>query len=191
MSYRGRSNFIVELRSFPQMKTKLVCLLFAIAIFATCVCHADTINYDFTAVHGSLGEPGEIERVATFSLAAGQAPDFYDPGPDYLVFIYKDIDVRYITTQDGIVLSDTTMLQTVDFYVDGLQLPYFVGANLNRNFFTGSPYSPSFVPGRYISYAVPGDYVDIVAQTPEPSTLALLGTGLIAAFSGFRRLQRE
>ena len=154
------------------IKLALLCLAFS--LIAPQLAHADTMGWDFTLfkyVHGAPDSPPgtQITETRHFTLSVWDIPTILGcDAPSVCVIQYGNIT----------------------FYLDGIG----IGGPPPQDFFpsgslwTGDPNHPDFTIGLHGSSDIPGDTIDIVAiQTPEPSTIGLMGTGLLGLAGAFRR----
>jgi hypothetical protein len=102
-------------------------------------------------------------------------------------------DVSYVFTHEtfvgGTVLSASAGTSNVAFWRDGVSLPFFTVYN------TWTPFDihldvPPLIEGSYRNGAIPEQWFTVTAiggQTPEPSSLLLLGSGALGLIGVFRR----
>jgi hypothetical protein len=179
---------------------KMIVRLLMMSVFVfPAVAHADPIVYDFTITqiksYVDLNDSSTFTyRSGTFSLTQGQVPDFVGidnnpPAPPFFEDMgYYNTPYTMTETLHGVVLSQSTGIGTVTFWWDGIALPNgFHVYNSPLPFDRNSPYHPEFVAGHYWNGNDPLIWYDVVAETPEPSTLALLGTGIAGAIGMVRR----
>jgi hypothetical protein len=171
------------------------CLL--ILSFKPLSAYADPIVFDFTITRiqsfDDLSDPSTFTYLkGTFSLVQGQRPDFVvitdPPGPMFYYMGYFNTPYIMTTTKDGALLSESSGVGTATFWWDGIALPNgFHVYNSPLPFDRNDPYHPEFVAGHYTNGDDPFVWYDVVAETPEPSTLMLLGTGFAGGVAMLRR----
>jgi len=179
------------------MSWKIFGLLLLGVLMQPLQANADPVIYDFTLTHvfnADLTDPSTfLFQTVTFSLEDGQAPsgvawDESTPGTKYfLSSAYSTVAYTLAWAQNGQVLSQESHIGTVDFVWDGISVDGFHVFNAPLPFDRNGAEHPVFVEGHYISLTQ-FQWYDVTAETPEPSTLALLGTGLVSAVAMRRRL---
>ena len=150
------------------------------------------------------------DRVVSFSLPLQPTPD--QSGKDFEFipfFIFNDVAVTVdgVTTDQAILFSDSgdqhIAFSDANSFSVGSQNQIISSRNISEAFFeeakdifSGPPENPTFIPGTSTGFAStidgrgePATTLDIerLAPTPEPSTLVLLGSGLL----GFARVVRR
>jgi len=177
-----------------------------VRVFAVCalllppMAHADPIVWDFTVTHllyDDLYDPTTFTyQSGTFSLVQGDIPDtvsILDPSSPFAMFQdmqYFNVPYTMTATKNGVLLSESSGVGTVTFWWDGIALPngfHVYNAPLSFDWHQLSP--PEFQAGHYIS-STDIQYYDVVAETPEPSTMTLLGTGVLGVAGMLRRRLR-
>jgi hypothetical protein len=181
-----------------EMKMKLF-LKFACAallLVGVPLLHADSISFDVTTAGHSF----------SFTLPSQQAPD--QSGKDFEnipFFFYNNIAVTLdgVTRQLGVAFFDTG-----DQFID-IGNAWFVNSHDQlvannffegffeeaQNIFSGPASNPTFIPGSQGGFFLGSGpentpaTVDIrtVAQTPEPASFVLLGSGLLGVAGLVRR----
>jgi hypothetical protein len=158
-------------------------------------CHADT--FTFTP---SNGDPS-----ITFSIGNATTPTFSLSGEGFFDKVVttdkQSLTVTFLSAAYDQDLSwEGYGLLDLEIYMNDTNLAYFVdGAQL----YSGNEYSPTFLTGTYDLTPDPAnvyvDYANIaggilaitndVAVTPEPSSIALLATGVLGTLGIMRRLR--
>ena len=179
------------------MKTKLIYALLGLLLGVPGIAHADSM-YNFTAVNLALDSPVlTLYNTATFSLTAGETPNFIGSGPG-VALTYDNIMVDFFETENDVITTQLDGLAAITIFPDGIQITsntpgfnFFAGSG-GGSTWTGNPSDPAFMPGTYSSADRLGDNVQVTAVTPEPSTFVMLGTGLLGflGVAGGRRMGR-
>jgi PEP-CTERM motif len=185
---------------------KILPLLFLGVLLAPAMARADGVVYDFTITQllnydfNNATDPSTYTyRKGTFSLLDGQTPDFvsfYEIGPGTQTLYemgYQNTAYTMKTIANGVVTSEQDGVGTVLFFWDGIMLPNgFHVYNSPLPFDRSDPYHPAFQAGHYTNGNDPFTWYDVQVDTaPEPSTLVLLGTGVIGAAGLLRRYAKR
>jgi len=163
------------MRSIPRLL-----LLIALSLL-TMAAKADPVSFTL-----SLAGPDGPYRQAAFSLPQTSAPNFYTASPSWYSMQFLDIPVLN-TNPDGSTFTD---LETITFLAsDGDVITNLIHIRTEAFLFSGSPANPTFLPGTYLDLnRVDGSDVTInEANTPEPQTLVLFGTGALALIGFAKR----
>ena len=154
-------------------------------IFGPVNAYADSIVYGFGVTHvlyEDLDDPTTFTyQTGAFSLPHGRLPDFvsidnsFPQNPMFENMAFYNVPYTMTSTKNGVLLSQSSGVGTVIFWFDGIELPngfHVYDAPLSFDWHHLSP--PEFQPGHYVSSTII-QYYDVVAETPEPSTLLLMG----------------
>ena len=160
------------------LRCKIMLLLVILAFTAPQFAHADTMGWEFT-LSNIFGSPDGTEvtvETQTFFISRWDTPMVVENGdiPGYnLYFPNVGAGIYFYPDAVRVILSRGIS----DFY------------DTSRNLWTGDPHHPQFIVQDYIGDGVIGlAAVDIVTvNAPEPSTIALFGTGALALAGAFRR----
>jgi hypothetical protein len=172
---------------------KVFCLLVALSALSV-FGHADTIpEYAFMAFTGPDSLPSKMDEVFSFDLPIPAIPSFYacdtDPFP-YCTLTYTGVLVS--ETQFGETVGDFRTQITIGgvdnfLQIGGGALPLISVFDVEFHPFTGPPDNPVFIDGGYHSPTGSLNSYSITTITPEPSTIGLLGTGVLGLLGAFRR----
>ena len=169
------------------LRYKITLLLVLLALTAPQFAHADTMGWEFTLSNIRFTSPDTyvLVETQTFFISRWETPMVVENGE---IIGYNLYFAGVETTLDGIPRLDAG----IHFYPDGAGVNIPNGAFTynykTSNLWTGDPYHPQFIVQDYIGDAVIGlAAVDIVAvNAPEPSTIALFGTGCLSMLGVFR-----
>lgn len=172
-------------------KISLVLLLFVGILTSPTFAHADPIIYNFELVHLNfvdLNDPSTYTyQIGSFSLPDGAPPSHVNQDPFFSDSIYPNISYTMSMVKNGVTLSSTDYIGRLTFFSDGIELSNgFHVFDTDLPFDRNDPYHPSFRAGHYNS-ETEFQWYDVVAQTPEPSTLIMLTTGLVGIAGRLRR----
>jgi PEP-CTERM motif len=163
-------------------------LAFPVALtFTTLAAHADTFNWSLTGPAASLGGfPGTGSGTLTATQSSGD-----EWAINSISGIFDDSAITGLVKfefSDNLLFPNSTFLDT-----DGLGFETANGTEVNV-WSAYAPGSTDITPGNNYSEIVSGSGFGVgtfsltpVAATPEPSTFALLGTGLLGAAGVTRR----
>ncbi len=175
-------------------------LALACVVLSPVVARAD----DFTIT----GSNGGTTQTITFTLPDSPTPSAYEPGIGFLIDnvqimyngnpIVADVGFGNYPTPD-LFIGDGEALSTTNIYGGNPSWGYFNGQQL----YSGTEAAPTFLTGQTFSFAntenpsnggtPAGSYTLAITPsspasvTPEPSSFALFGTGVLAAVGVVRR----
>ena len=178
-------------------------IVFLLAVLmGSLVARADSMSYQFTLDRTTQVGPGSNELQITSFVLGPSTPHAFLTGFEGVFLQYGNVDTLQLEYVDGVLIDEFTELDTVTFGApNGIPFTptptgsfvlatggavYFSMATASP-LFTGDPSSPTFLPGRYDDPNQPGSDLEIDVATPEPSTVVLLGTGMIVVVGTIRR----
>lgn len=118
---------------------------------------------------------------------------------------YGNVDTTQMEFVDGVLIQKSTELDVITFVPPGgVGVPPSPGGGIvlatngavyfsmatGALLWTGDPFSPSFLPGHYDNFNQTGSDLQIEVLTPEPSSVVLLGTGMVAVAGAIRRKRK-
>ena len=191
------------------MRISFICLLFLAG--PVLVAHADPTNVDFYVRQASHTGAS----IASFSLQDGAMPDLISgdgpivDGNQDLYLTYYDVSVHRQVLLDGVVTQDYLASETVVFnpsesgievlgaYQNGVR--DYVSVDCVCPIWSGDPEHPIFAGGGGDPITTDGieadeSYIAITPQTspvPEPSTISMMGAGLVGIVGTMKRHLRR
>lgn len=178
-------------------------VVFLLAVLmSSLAARADSVSYQFTLDRSTQIGPGSNELQVTSFVLGSSTPHATLTGFPGVFLQYGNVDTLQLEFVDGVLIHESTELDVVTFGAPN-GIPFtptptgsFVLATNGAEYFsmataspvfTGDPFSPTFLPGHYDDPNQPGSDLEIAVATPEPSSVVLLGTGMIVVAGAIRR----
>ena len=159
-------------------------LLFAMALFGTSLAHASTITYNVSATlqyGGTLTGTVTLTNgaVSSFNITASEGPG--SPG-----FTFTGFDFGSPSGDATVTAETSTLIQFDSNPADyELRLDFSSALGGNSDTITSGSYESEIEAGNRT--VPPGSVTAPAAAAPEPSSLALLGTGVLGLAGIVRR----
>lgn len=179
-------------------------IVFLLAVLMSSpVARADSTSYQFTLERTTQVAPGSDElQITTFVLASSTPHGVLSGFLAAPYLQYGNVDTTQLEFIDGVLTGEFTELDVVTFQPPGgASIPPSPGGGIvlatsgavyfsmatGSLLWTGDPFNPTFLPGHYDNFNQTGSSLQIALVTPEPTSVVLLGTGMLAAAVAIRR----
>jgi hypothetical protein len=179
-------------------------IVFLLAVLmSSLVARADSVSYQFTLNRKTPIGPGSNELQITSFVLGSSTPHGVLSGFLVAPYLqYGNVDTTQMEFVDGVPTQESTEQDVITFVPPGgVAVPpspgggivlatngaVYFGMATGALLWTGDPFSPTFLPGHYDNFNQPGSDLQIEVLTPEPSSVVLLGTGMVAVAGPIRR----